>query len=139
MRIIIGLAFGIGVALTGCSTTQREEVRRDQRDLQHQRRDVEEAMRNGTKNEVREEQADVREAEKELRKDRKALYTAGTGNGGATLQVGQRANDSLDPVPERYRAQYVDGQGSYYRTDGTMIYKIASADQIVTDVYRMTP
>jgi len=139
MRNIIGLAFGVGVALTGCSTTQREEVHRDQRDLHEQRRDVEAAMRDGTKNEVREEQADVRKAEKELRKDRKALYTAGAGNGGGALQVGQRASDGLDPVPERYRAQYVDGQGSYYRSDGTMIYKIASADQIVTEVYRMTP
>jgi hypothetical protein len=134
--IVIGAA-----ALTGCSTTQREEVRSDQRNILTQQQEVDAAMRTGTKNEVREEQHDLREAKRELKEDQAKLYTqsATVAPTSAGLQVGQQANANLSPLPEQYRKQYPDGATSYYRTDGAMIYRIGTADNTITGVSTMTP
>ncbi len=128
-------------ALAGCATTQREEVRNDERNLQKQRQEVDVAMRTGTKNEVREEQNDVRKAEKELKEGRAKLYSQGTDGrtDGTAYQVGQRAGDNLSLLPDQYRAQYPDGRTSYYRTDGRLIYRIRTADQTITGVSLITP
>lgn len=131
------LAISAAAALAGCSTTQREEVRRDQRDLEEQHRDVAAAMRDGTANEVREEQADVRKAEKELSHDRSELYSAGSE--AAALRVGDHVNGSLSALPEKLSGRYVDGVDSYYRSDGRMIYRIGTTDRTVTAVYPITP
>ncbi len=130
-----------GAALAGCSTTQREEIRSDQRNIQTQQQEVEAAMRTGTTNEVREEQQDVREAKRELKEDQAKLYSQGTpaASNGAGLQVGQSAGENLSLLPEKYRGQYPDGGASHYRTDGTMIYRIRTADNTITGVSLMTP
>ncbi len=133
------IAFG-AAALAGCSTTQREEVRDDRRNIQAQQQELGEAMRTGTRNEVREEQKDVRKAKRELREDQAELYSQGTpGAQPGALQVGQRAGENLSLLPEKYRGQYPDGSTSYYRTDGAMIYRIRTADNTVTGVSLMTP
>lgn len=128
-------------ALTGCSTTQREEVRSDQRNILTQEQDVNAAMRTGTKNEVREEQHDLQEAKMELKEDQAKLYneSATVAPTMAGLQVGQHANANLSLLPEQYRKQYPDGATSYYRTDGAMIYRIRTADNTITGVSMMTP
>ncbi|MFA7585649.1 MAG: hypothetical protein WCY11_05560 [Novosphingobium sp.] len=127
-------------ALAGCASTQREEVRSGERNVQKQRQELDAAMRTGTKNEVREETKDLRQAEKELKEDRAKLYTQGTnGSEGTAYQVGQRAGNNLYLLPDRLRAQYPDGSTSYYRTDGRVIYRIRTADQIITGVSLVTP
>ena len=128
-------------ALAGCSTTQREEVRDDQRNIQAEQREVDEAMRTGSKNDVREEQQDVREAKRELSEDQAKLYSQVTPGAqpGVALQVGQHAGENLSLLPEKYRGQYHDGSTSYYRTDGAMIYRIRTSDNTVTGVSLMTP
>lgn len=128
-------------ALAGCATTHRQEVRDDERNLQKQRQEVDAAMRSGTRKDVRDAQKDVRQAEKKLSENRAKLYSQGTDGmaDGAAYQVGQRAGDNLYPLPNQYRAQYRDGNTSYYRTDGRLIYRIRTADQVITGVSLITP
>lgn len=129
-------------ALAGCATTtHREQVRSDERDLQKQRQEVDAAMRSGTRKDVRDAQKDVRQAEKELDENRAKLYSQGTDRmaDGAAFQVGQRAGDNLYALPDQHRAHYPDGQTIYYRTDGRMIYRIRAADRIITGVSLITP
>ena len=58
-----------------------------------------------------------------------------TGNGG--LRVGQQATANLGAVPYAYRAQYRDGNGAYYRSDGRQIYQIDARTHTVARVYAM--
>lgn len=126
------------LALVGCATTQREEVRSDRRNVEQQQDELIAAKRNGTINEVREEEKDLRQAEKELRKDQKQLYRPGReGSQVDGLRVGQRESNDLSPVPERYRSQFVDGNGSYYRSDSLRIYQLDMTTRTVTRVYML--
>lgn len=59
----------------------------------------------------------------------------GTNSGG--LRVGQQASGNLYGVPDEYRSQYRDGNGSYYRSDGRSIYQIDTRTQSVVRVYPM--
>jgi hypothetical protein len=58
-----------------------------------------------------------------------------TGNGG--LRVGQQASANLGAVPSQYRAQYRDGNGAYFRSDGRQIYEIDARTHVVARVYPM--
>jgi hypothetical protein len=57
------------------------------------------------------------------------------GTGG--LRVGQQASTGLYGVPNEYRDQYRDGNGSYYRSDGRQIYQIDSRSHAVVRVFAM--
>lgn len=57
--------------------------------------------------------------------------------GGGGLRVGQRATGNLYGVPYEYRNTYRDGYGTYYRSDGRMIYQIDARNNVVTGVYPM--
>jgi hypothetical protein len=131
--IILGLA---SITLSACSTTQREEVRADQRNIEKQEKQLAAAKRDGTINEVREERKDLRDARRELRKDQKELYRPGPdGSPADGLQVGQRESGELLAVPSEYQDQYRDGDGSYYRFDGQRIYQFSFNDRTVTRIY----
>jgi hypothetical protein len=58
-----------------------------------------------------------------------------TGNGG--LRVGQQASASLGGVPSEYRARYRDGNGAYYRSDGSRIYQIDARTHTIARIYAM--
>lgn len=58
-----------------------------------------------------------------------------TGNGG--LRVGQQASANLGAVPSAYRGQYRDGNGAYYRSDGTRIYQIDARTHTIARIYAM--
>jgi hypothetical protein len=58
-----------------------------------------------------------------------------TGNGG--LRVGQQASANLGAVPYAYRGQYRDGNGAYYRSDGSRIYQIDARTHTVARIYAM--
>jgi hypothetical protein len=58
-----------------------------------------------------------------------------TGNGG--LRVGQQASANLGAVPYEYRSRYPDGNGAYYRSDGSRIYQIDARTHTVARVYAM--
>ena len=134
--IILGLAV---VAISACSTTQREEVRAGEANVTKQEAQLEAAKRDGTINEVQEERKDLRQARRELRKDQNELYQPGSDGtllGG--LQIGQRESGELSPVPVEYLSQYRDGGGSYYRYDGRQIYQFSSADRTVTHIFRLS-
>ena len=60
--IILGLA---AVSISACATTQREEVRADQSNIEKQERQLAAAKRDGTINEVKEERKDLREERKD--------------------------------------------------------------------------
>ena len=126
------------VSLSACATSQRDEVRADRNNVEKQERELAAAKRDGTINEVKEERKDLRDAHRELRKDQKQLYRPGAdGSSADGLQIGQREPGDLYPVPLEYQSQYRDGDGSYYRFDGTRIYKIKAADRTVTHVYKL--
>ncbi len=132
------MAITAAATLAGCSTTQREEVRNDQRNLEEQRRDVASAMRDGTANEVREEQADVLKAEKKLSEARSELYAPGAE--AAALNVGDRDSGNLSALPdENQRGNTRTMLDSYYRSDGRRIYRIGKTDRIVTATYPIVP
>ena len=57
--------------------------------------------------------------------------------GGSTLQVGQRAPSNLYGVPYQYQAQYRDGNGVYYRSDGRNIYQVDARSQTVIRIIRI--
>jgi hypothetical protein len=57
------------------------------------------------------------------------------GRGG--LRVGQQASGDLYGLQDRYRDQYRDGNGAYYRTDGRQIYQIDARTRTVVRVYPM--
>lgn len=136
MRNIIVLGLATTIIVSGCSTTQREEVRADQRNIEKQEKQFAAAKRDGTVNEVREELKDLRDARHELRKDQKELYRPGAdGSPVNGLQVGQRESGELFAVPLEYQHQYRDGDGSYYRFDGRRIYQFSFSDRTVTKVY----
>jgi hypothetical protein len=133
--IVLGLA---SIVVSACSTTQREEVRADQSNMEKQERELAAAKRDGTIKEVREEQKDLKDARRELRKDQKILYQPGVdGSPADGLQVGQRESGELFAVPLEYRNQYHDGDGSYYRFDGQRIYRFSFRDRTVTKIYRL--
>jgi len=137
MRKIIVLALA-SIIVSGCSTTQREEVRADQRNIEKQEKQLAAAKRDGTINEVREEGKDLRDARRELRSDQKDLYRPGAdGSPVDGLQVGQRESGELLAVPSAYQNQYRDGEGSYYRFDGQRIYQFSYRDRTVTRVYQL--
>ena len=133
--IVAGL---VSLSLSGCATTQREEVRADRRNVEKQQDELAAAKRDGTINEVAEERKDLRQAEQELREDQKQLYRPG--REGALvegLRVGQREPGGLSPVPESYRSRFVDGAGSYYLADNLRIYQFDAGSQTVTRIYRL--
>ena len=53
------------------------------------------------------------------------------------LQVGQRAPANLYGVPYQYQAQYRDGNGVYYRSDGRNIYQVDARSQTVVRIIRI--
>jgi hypothetical protein len=53
------------------------------------------------------------------------------------VQVGQRAPADLYGVPYQYRAQYRDGNGVYYRSDGRNIYQVDARSQTVVRIIRI--
>lgn len=57
--------------------------------------------------------------------------------GGGGLRVGQRASGNLYGVPNEYRRQYPDGNGSYFRSDGRQIYQIDARSDTVVRIYPM--
>ena len=57
--------------------------------------------------------------------------------GGGGLQVGQRVPANLYGVPTQYRAQYRDGNGVYYRSDGRNIYQVDARSQTVVRIFRI--
>lgn len=131
--IVSGL---MALALGGCATTQREEVRSDRHNVGKQLDELAAAKRDGTINEVREEQKDLRQAEKELREDQKQLYRPERERADVDgLRVGQRESIDLLPVPELYRTQFADGNGSYYRADTQRVYQFDVTTGMVTRIY----
>jgi hypothetical protein len=134
-NIILSLA---AISIAACSTTQREEVRADVKNVDKQQRELEAAKQNGTMNEVREESKDLRQAQQELREDQRQLYRPGAdGSSVEGLRLGQQESGELGAVPAEYRGQYSDGDGSYYRSDGLRIYKFSAASRTVIGVYPM--
>lgn len=57
--------------------------------------------------------------------------------GGGGLQVGQRVPSNLYGVPHQYQAQYRDGNGVYYRSDGRNIYQVDARSQTVLRIFRI--
>lgn len=57
--------------------------------------------------------------------------------GGSSLQIGQRAPSNLYGVPYQYQAQYRDGNGVYYRSDGRNIYQVDARSQTVIRIFRI--
>lgn len=57
--------------------------------------------------------------------------------GGGGLRIGQRATADLYGLQGSYRDQYRDGGGTYYRTDGRLIYQIDARSQTVVRVHPM--
>jgi hypothetical protein len=57
--------------------------------------------------------------------------------GGTSLQVGHRAPANLYAVPYQYQAQYRDGNGVYYRSDGRNIYQIDARTQTIINIFRV--
>ena len=55
--------------------------------------------------------------------------------GGGSLQVGQRAPSNLYGVPLQYQAQFRDGNGVYYRSDGRNIYQVDARSQTVVRIF----
>ncbi len=135
MRILLlgGLA---AISLSACATTKREEVRNDIKQLEEKQQDLVAAERDGSVKDVRDARKDVREASRDLRNNQRELYRPGAeGVAIVALVTGQSDPGNLSPVPQEYRSQYPDGEGSYYRFDGQNIYRINSSDRIVTGVY----
>lgn len=56
-------------------------------------------------------------------------------NTNCTLRVGQRATAALYGVPVDLSADYRDGNGVYYRSDGRNIYQIDARTNVVLRVY----
>lgn len=57
--------------------------------------------------------------------------------GGNILQVGQRVPANLYAVPYQYQAQYRDGNGVYYRSDGRNIYQVDARTQTIINIFRV--
>lgn len=57
--------------------------------------------------------------------------------GGGGLQVGQRVPSNLYGVPYQHQAQYRDGNGVYYRSDGRNIYQVDARSQTVMRIFRI--
>jgi hypothetical protein len=131
------LALGAAVTVAGCATTKREEVRNDQRNLEKQHREVASAMRDGSADQVRDEQADVVKAETKLSEHRSELYAPG--REAAALHLGDRDTGALSALPAGMSGRYADDADTYYRSDGRMIYRIAKSDQTITGIYPITP
>jgi hypothetical protein len=53
------------------------------------------------------------------------------------LRIGQRVSGNLYAVPYEYRAQYRDGRGVYYRSDGRSIYEIDARTNTVVGIHRL--
>ena len=53
------------------------------------------------------------------------------------LQVGQRAPADLYGVPYQYQAEYRDGNGVYYRSDGRNIYQVDARSQTIVRIIRI--
>jgi hypothetical protein len=123
------------VSLAACSTTQRAEVRADLKNVEKQKAELDAAKRDGTINEVKEEQHDLQQARRELREDQKELYRPVADGSPNELRIGQRESGKLRDVPAEYASQYRDRDGSYYRYDGQRIYQFSSIDRTVTHIY----
>ena len=139
MRILLlcGIA---AISLSACASTKREEVRSGIKNLEEKREDLQAAERDGSVKDVREAREDVRDARRDLRNDQKELYRPGAeGIATAALEPGQSDTGQLYSIPQEYRSQYRDGDGSYYRFDGLRIYRINASDRVVTGVYVITP
>ena len=137
MRNVIAISI-VPATLAGCAATKREEVRDDHRNVAKQQRELQEAERDGSIRDVRDERGDLREAQKDLRKDQSQLYRPETNGTSATgLQVGQVEPGGLQAVPLAYRTRYPDSESIYYRFDGLQIYQIEIQHRTVVHVYNL--
>jgi hypothetical protein len=67
-----------------------------------------------------------------------SIFGGGSNRGTcAGLNVGSRVSGNLGAVPYQYRAQFRDGNGVYYRSDGSNIYQIDARTNTVVRVYGM--
>jgi hypothetical protein len=67
-----------------------------------------------------------------------SIFGGGSNRGTcAGLNVGSRVSGNLGAVPYQYRAQFRDGNGVYYRSDGNNIYQIDARTNTVVRVYGM--
>lgn len=131
--VMIGLA---AISLSACATTKREEVRNDIKALEQRRDDLQSAERDGSIRDVQEARENVRHAEGDLRTHQSELYRPGAEDIAiVSMKVGQSDPGNLRSLPDAYRLQYPDDALSYYRYDGSQIYRVRAADQVITDVY----
>jgi len=130
---IIALA---AISLSACATTKREEVRNDIRSLEQRGDELRSAERDGSVKDVHKARENLRHADRDLRTHQSELYRPGVeGTAIVGMKVGQPDPGNLRSVPDEYRARYIDNELSYYRYDGGQIYRIRTADRIITDVY----
>lgn len=124
------------ITLSACATTKREEVRNDLKSLEQRRDELQSAERDGSIKDVQKARKDVRHADRDLRAHQSELYRPGVeGTAIVGMKVGQSDPGNLRTVPDKYLAQYIDNELGYYRYDGEQIYRIRTADQVITDVY----
>lgn len=71
MRNLVLLGLVSAVALSGCASTSRGEMRANRENVREQRQDVNDARRYGDRQDVREEKDDLRDARRERREDRR--------------------------------------------------------------------
>ncbi|PZN93925.1 MAG: hypothetical protein DCF31_11040 [Alphaproteobacteria bacterium] len=112
--IIIGLLAAVA-APTAVSAQSVGEVRRGQRDVQQQQRELQDARRYGNGRDVQEQRRDVQQARQELREDQRDLRNR-------QAYVAPYRNWSYRPVAPGYRLQpgfygqrYVVANPSFYR------------------------
>lgn len=125
------------ITLSACATTKREEVRNDLKSLEQRRDELQSAERDGSIKDVQKARKNVRHADRNLRAHQSELYRPGVeGTAVVGMKVGQSDPGNLRTVPDQYRAQYINDELSYYRYDGGQIYRIRTADHVITDVYQ---
>jgi len=125
------------ITLSACATTKCEEVRNDLKSLEQRRDELQSAERDGSIKDVQKARKNVRHADRNLRAHQSELYRPGVeGTAVVGMKVGQSDPGNLRTVPDQYRAQYINDELSYYRYDGGQIYRIRTADHVITDVYQ---
>jgi Ni/Co efflux regulator RcnB len=103
--IIIGLLAAV-LAPVAVSAQSVGEVRRSERDVRQEQRELQDARRYGSPSNVREERRDVQDARQELREDRRDMRQAGNGHDGRRqIYVAPVRNWNYRPVANGYRLQ----------------------------------